>query len=124
MGQRSRLHELFEIAKEKGIVKNQKEFAKLIGVENSSLSHALKNDGRVSLPNTIKKAEHALMMRGVSIEESNVGDGIMQNVSGSNNTVGVPPKNFYHEEEWFALVAEKDRQINRLLSIIEKMQKG
>lgn len=124
MGQRSRLHELFEIAKEKGIVKNQKEFAKLIGVENSSLSHALKNDGRVSLPNTIKKAEHALMMRGVSIEGSNVGDGIMQNVSGSNNTVGVPPKNFYHEEEWFALVAEKDRQINRLLSIIEKMQKG
>lgn len=47
----------------------------------------------------------------------------MQNVTGSNNSVGVPVKNFTHEKEWFELVAEKDKQIDRLLTIIENMQK-
>lgn len=125
MSKNPRLKRLYELAVENELVKTQKQFAQLIGVDNSSLTHALKDDGRVSLANTIKKAEHALMKAGVSIEGGEIsGDGNMQNVNGSNNTVGIPQKKFMHEDEWFALVKEKDRQIERLLTIIENMQKG
>lgn len=125
MSRNQRLRRLYELAVEHGLVKTQKEFAQFIGIDNSSLTHALKDDGRISLSNTIKKAEHALMKAGVSIDGGEInGDGNMQNVNGSNNTVGVPPKKFMHEDEWFALVKEKDRQIERLLTIIENMQKG
>lgn len=125
MSRNQRLKRLYELAVEHGLVKTQKEFAQFIEIDNSSLTHALKDDGRISLSNTIKKAEHALMKEGVSIDGGEItGDGNMQNVNGSNNTVGVPPKKFTHEDEWFALVKEKDRQIERLLTIIENMQKG
>jgi len=50
----------------------------------------------------------------VSVGDPSNGEG-MQNVSGNYNSVGVPQKKFSHEEEWFALVAEKDKQIEKLL---------
>lgn len=116
----ARLQDLYDLARQHGLASNKGEFATLIGIDRSSLSHALKDDGKVSLDNTIKSAELALLRAGISLDAS--GDGSMQNVTGSNNIVGVPAKNFTHEEEWFALVAEKDKQIDRLLTIIEKMQ--
>lgn len=118
-----KLAQLFEIAKGHGIVHNKGEFASLIGVDNSSLSHALKGDGKIKVENVVTKAEHALMKLGVALDNNAQGDNSMQNVSGSNNQIGVPPKNFSHEQEWFGLVAEKDKQIDRLLGIIENMQK-
>ena len=119
--QKTWLQNLYDLARQHGLANNKGEFATLIGIDRSSLSHALKDDGKVSLDNTIKSAELALLRAGVSINAS--GDGSMQNVTGSNNSVGVPAKNFTHEKEWFELVAEKDKQIDRLLSIIENMQK-
>ena len=119
--QTSRLQELYDLACLNGLAKNKGEFATLIGIDRSSLSHALKDDGKVSLDNTIKSAELALMKAGISVNAS--GDGsTAQSVVGNNNTIGLPQKKFEHEGEWFALVAEKDKQIDRLLSIIEKMQ--
>lgn len=47
------------------------------------------------------------------------GDESVQNISGNNNQIGIPPKKFESEKDWFALVAEKDKQIDRLLTIIE-----
>lgn len=117
----ARLQDLYDLARQHGLANNKGEFATLIGIDRSSLSHALKDDGKVSLDNTIKSAELALLRAGISLDAS--GDGSMQNVTGSNNCVGLPAKNFTHEKEWFALVAEKDRQIDRLLTIIENMQK-
>lgn len=115
------LQDLYDLARQHGLASNKGEFATLIGIDRSSLSHAFKDDGKVSLDNTIKSAELALLRAGISINAS--GDGMMQNVTGSNNSVGVPTKNFTHEKEWFDLVAEKDKQIDRLLTIIENMQK-
>lgn len=67
METKSRLEELYDLARLHGLASSKSGFATLIGIDTSSLSHALKNDGRVSLPNTIQKAEHALMKAGVSI---------------------------------------------------------
>ena len=115
MEKKSRLQELYDLARANGLVHSKGEFASLIGVESSTLSHALKDDGKIKVENVINRAEHALMKAGVVIGNSASGDGSMQNVCGSNNTIGVPPKKFTHEEEWFALVAEKDKQIEKLL---------
>ena len=106
----SRLQELYNLACKKKLVKTKGEFANLIGIESGSLSHALKDDGKVSLDNTIKRAEHALMKAGI------------HNLVGcDNNVLGLSQKTT-NEGAWFALVAEKDKQIDRLLSIIENMQ--
>lgn len=121
MEKKSKLQELYDLARVNNLASSKREFAEFIGIDVSSLSHALKDDGRVSLSNTIQKAEHALMKSGVVI--NGMGDGSIQNVSGSNNSIGVPSKNFAHESDWFALIAEKDKQIDRLLTIIENMQK-
>lgn len=120
----SRLQELMDLALQHGLIsenKKKSDFAKLIGRDPSTLSHAIADDGKVSMDNIIKSAELALLRNGISINAS--GDGSMQNVTGSNNSVGVPAKNFTHEDEWFALVAEKDKQIDRLLTIIENLRK-
>lgn len=119
---KEKLQHLYELAKQHGLAHSKGDFATLIGVDNSSLSHALKDDGKIKIENVVNKAEHALMKAGVVIDYDAQGDGSVQNVTGSNNRIGLPPKKFEHESEWFALVAEKDKQIDRLLGIIEKMQ--
>lgn len=119
---KEKLQHLYELAKRHGLAHSKGDFATLIGVDNSSLSHALKDDGKIKIENVVNKAEHALMKAGIVIDYDAQGDGSVQNVTGSNNRIGLPPKKFEHESEWFALVAEKDKQIDRLLGIIEKMQ--
>ena len=94
----SRLQDLYNLAKQNGLVHNKKEFSVLIGIDNSTLSHALKEDNKVSATNIIIRAEHALMKAGIPVFEN------------SDNT------------NWFSIIAEKDKQIKRLLSIIKKMQ--
>lgn len=121
MEKKSRLQELYDLARAEGLVHTKGEFASLVGVESSTLSHALKDDGKIKVENVINRAEHALMKAGVSISYGASGNESIQNVSGCN-VIGVPQKKFTHEDEWFALVAEKDKQIDRLLTIIEKMQ--
>ena len=124
MEAKDRLLELYRLAVANGVVKNRKQFATLIHTAEGTLSNSINGAPKYAgtAETLVKRAESELKIKGVSVDGSTVNGSSI--VSGDNNTIGVPPKNFYHEEEWFALVAEKDRQINRLLSIIEKMQKG
>ena len=121
---KNRLQQLYDVARAHGLAHSKGEFATLIGVESSSLSHALKDDGKIKIENVIQKAEHALMKAGVNIDNLAIGDDSVQNVTGDNNTIGIPPKKFQHESEWFALVAEKDKQIDRLLAIVDSFTKS
>ena len=122
MEAKDRLMDLYRYAVAAGLVKNRKQFAKLISTAEGTLSNSLNGVPKYAgtAATLVTRAEAELAKRGVSI--SATGDGSMQNVVGSNNTVGMPTKKFTHEDEWFALVAEKDKQISRLLTIIEKMQ--
>ncbi len=123
MEAKDRLMELYRLAVAAGIVTNRKQFAKFISTAEGTLSNSLNGVPKYAGTSAtlVTRAEAELAKRGVSISPS--GDGSMSNVIGSNNSVGLPTKNFTHEEEWFALVAEKDKQIDRLLSIIENLQK-
>ena len=122
MEAKDRLEELYRVAVAAGVVKNRKQFAELIGTAEGTLSNSINGVPKYAgtAATLVTRAEAELLKRGVNI--SGTGDGSTQ-VVGSNNNVGVPAKKFEHEGEWFALVAEKDKQIDRLLSIIEKMQK-
>ena len=124
---KSRLQQLFELARTYGLAHNKGEFATLIGVENSTLSHAMKDDGKIKIDNVINKAEHALLKAGISLDDYGTHTGEIRNgnvQTGNNNQIGIPPKKFESEKEWFALVAEKDKQIDRLLGIIESFTKS
>lgn len=124
-----RLQSLYELALVSKLVKNKGEFASFIGIDSATLSHALKDDGKVNTDNMITRAEHALMKAGIMIGNSADGDCSVQNFIGNANQIGIPPKNFQLQDKWFALVAEKDRQItksqeqiDRLLTIIENLE--
>lgn len=110
---------LYGVALSAGLCKGKTDFAKLINMDPASISHAFANNGKIRIENVVKKTEDALTRAGIDIT---TGDN-STTIAGSNNSVGVPAKNFTHESEWFALVSEKDKQIDRLLGIIEKMQK-
>ena len=69
MEENQRLEELYQLARLHNLANAKSDFASFIGVDVSTLSHALKNDGRVSLENTIKRAEHALMKAGVDVSK-------------------------------------------------------
>jgi hypothetical protein len=122
MEAKDRLEELYRVAVAAGLVRNRKQFATLIGTAEGTLSNSINGVPKYAgtAATLVTRAEAELLKRGVNI--SGTGDGSTQ-VVGSNNNVGVPEKKFEHEGEWFALVAEKDKQIDRLLTIIENMQK-
>lgn len=112
-----------------------REFERLIGVSNATVNHindTLSANLKEKISTKFQQLNMDWLLHGtgemlnqniqVSVGDPSNGDGSMQNVSGSHNSVGLPQKKFIHEAEWFALVAEKDKQISRLLTIIEKMQ--
>lgn len=109
------LESLYQEARQKGYVLTKKEFAQFIGIQYNTLSHVFGGTARASASNAVVKAKRALIA---------AGDGSVQNVTHSTITNGVPAKNFENEKGWFSLVAEKDKQIDRLLSIIERMQQS
>ncbi len=131
MEQNTRLEDLYEIARQHDLVRSKGEFAILIGMDNASLSHALKDDGKVSTANAVTRAEHALMKAGVPLfAASAIGDSSMHNINGSRNQNGVSSRTIdsliaemaaQREANNHAL-EQKDAQIDRLLSLIEKLK--
>ncbi len=130
MEQKTRLEDLYEIARQHDLVRSKGEFATLIGMDSASLSHALKDDGKVSVANTITRAEHALMKAGVSLFTQASGDGSMHNIHGNQNQNGVSSQTIdsliaemaAQREANNRALEQKDAQIDRLLSLIEKLK--
>ena len=118
---------MLKYAKDKGIAKTKTKFAEIIGSTQPALSDYTAGKKTPS-QETLDKMNAAC--GGVfatdwlyyGIGDTYIGgDGTVQ--VGNNNTNGIPPKNFDNEQRWFGVVAEKDRQIDRLLTIIENMQR-
>ena len=81
------IEELYEIALFHNLVKNKSEFAKFIGSDKSTLSHALKRTAGVSIPNIVTKAEHALLKVGINTDNESGVQGI---ISPSGDTTQKP----------------------------------
>lgn len=128
MSNQEYLHAALNAAKNSGRVHTVKDFAALMGVDRANMSSALNGSEKHLTEKLIHRVEREMKRNGIVVLSSDMmsssaGNGVMQNVTGSHNSVGIPPKNFDNEKDWFALVAEKDKQIDRLLTIIENMNK-
>ena len=117
---REKLKRLYELARKSNIVKSKRDFAGLLGITPQTFSYAITGSNTsVNVDNIVRRAEDALRDAGVDISgitESET-ENTMQNVSGGQNIIGIPPKNFDHDERWFSLVSEKDKQIADLLRL-------
>lgn len=119
-----RLLELYQLAKHHKLVQSKAEFADFIGIDKTTLSHAFSDDGKVSSENAIMKSENALFRRGVPVEQVISGVADSTNIIGNNNQVGISTKKFMHEKKLLTIIEEKDKQIARLLTIIESLTKN
>lgn len=108
---------LYSQFRAKSLAKSQGEFAKLVGIDQSTLSATVHNQAGYSATNLLEKVRRAARQHGIE-------------VSASNNSQALQVGDNYGEQKilssdnarWFDLCAEKDKQIDRLLGIIEKMQ--
>ena len=121
-----RIGSIVRLAIGRGIVSNQKEFAKLVGITEQQLTNYIKGKNK---PGAEKLSVMNAAVGGVFNNDwvqVGIGDVLADAggniIKGDSNTVGIPAKKFENEREWFVLVSEKDKQIDRLLTIIEKMQ--
>lgn len=117
----SELQELYSISRSKGLAHTQKEFAELLGVHPANISQFM--NGSVPITEQMmRKIRNAAMAAGIIenvntpvINAEQINAPIAQTANGDASAQSTDPR-------WFDLVAEKDKQIDRLLGIIEKMQ--
>ncbi len=131
-----RVNELYKFAIVHNLATDKQTFSQLIGISASTLSRFLSGKKEPSKQTLLKINESCggafnpewlvsgngeMMIAGRDNYGTHTGhireDAVVQ--TGNNNQTGIPPKKFESEKEWFALVAEKDKQIDRLLTIIE-----
>ena len=119
---RAQLVNFFELAKKSGKVRTQKEFAQLIGVHPTVCSQLLKGDIPVT-SQMQRRIENEMALNGFAAGEN--ATAIVTQGQHGDNMGGHAQKNFGKDSEpskWFALVDEKDKQIDRLLSLLENEQ--
>ena len=113
----ARLNRAYEAAKDAGKAHNAAEFAKLTETNRSFLSQML--NGAVPVTDrTLQRILDALAKEGIVINASDNAQVVATGDNyGEQKILGTA------DERWFDLVAKKDEQIDRLLGIIEQMQK-
>lgn len=132
-----RLKEVYKFAIVNNLATDKKSFSALIGISASTVSRYFTGK-KIPSDQTLLRINDACggvfnpdwlisgngnMMTGGDVTDNHgtvtgqIRDANVQN--GNNNQIGIPAKKFESEKEWFALVAEKDKQIDRLLGIIE-----
>lgn len=121
---REELNRAYCAAVEQKGVKNWGEFAKLLGIPEPTMYRIISEDGKISAQ-MLRRVYVECAVRGIKIEGSDI-------AFATNNAqnVNAPVTQNAENPQWFELVArkddqiaQKDEQINRLLSIIENMQK-
>lgn len=117
---KQRLEEMYAAALNSGKCHSVNDFAALVALNRSFLSSMFGGSTPVS-HKTLGKIATALEANGISFEQK---DNTGTQIAGANFVAGGEQKILSNDnEKWFCLVAEKDKQIDRLLGIIENMQK-
>lgn len=114
---REELDRAYKAAAEQLGIENWGDFAKQLGIPVPTMYRMIGEGGKISAT-MLRRIYVELALKGVTIEGSPVtfATNTAQNVS-------APVTQTTTDERWFDLVAEKDKQIDRLLGIIETMQK-
>lgn len=103
--------------------KSQGDFAKILGVDQNTLSSVLHGRGAYSTENLLKRARQVADESGVQISGNN------NHIVGGDEMSGHAQKNLGRQTDLQPLISEMaaqremyDRHISRLLDIVEKMQ--
>lgn len=107
----------------KKCVNSQKEFAQVLGMTEQTLSSAMRGKENYLTDNLMRKiADYMQNNHGINIYDQqgtlNMAGGSTMVVEGDQKILG----NENDSERWFSLVDEKDKQIDRLLSLLEREQ--
>lgn len=125
----------FNLARVQGLVKTQKEYADFIGISEDTLSGAMNGNERYLTDKLLFRVEKIMQENGINIYDgvrtmnaNNTSGGIVnqgQVQKNFNAPNADPDDNLYRDllAEMRESRIEKDKQIDRLLSIIENMQK-
>lgn len=109
----------YNTARMLNLVKSQKDFAALLGLSKDTINGALNERDGYLTDRLLETITERMLEHGVDITN---GGGTQ--IAGANFVAGGEQKILSNDnEKWFCLVAEKDKQIDRLLGIIENMQK-
>ena len=121
---REALDRAYRAAQEQANVQSWTEFAKMLEIPVPTMYRMIADGGKIS-STMLRRVYTELALRGVKIEGSEI-------AFATNNAqnVSAPVTQQTTDPQWFDLVArkdeqitEKDKQISRLLTIIENMQK-
>lgn len=117
------LRELYYCARQNGKAHTQKEFAELLGIHPANMSQFM--NGAVPITHQMmRRIKDAATVAGLNVTQEGDDNTSAALVEGGDVLGGHAQKNLPSQDpRWFDLVAEKDRQIDRLLGIIENMQK-
>lgn len=120
----------FNALRMKNIVKTQKDFADLLGINEHTLSAALRGKDRYVTDSLLSKIEEYMQNNhGINIYDQ---QGAL-NLAGASSVVVEGDQKILggDNEKWFTLVSEKDkqmtekdRQIDRLLALLEREQES
>lgn len=120
---RKELNKAFCAANEQAHVTSWTEFAKFVDIPYPTIYRYVNSKANMT-ESMLTRINRELATKGVTIESSTI-----TIASNTAQNVNAPVTQTTTDERWFDLVqrkddqiAEKDAQINRLLSIIEKMQ--
>lgn len=118
MERKEKLQKLYNQARLAGLCQSQKEFSELLHINNVSISRALNGDPRYLTDSLLSKIEKLFADKNIQTIADNHGTINQQNQKNfTQNTEGAA-----QIDKLLDLLKEKDSQINRLLTIIEKMQ--
>lgn len=117
------LNDLYDLARAQGRAHTKKEFAELLGIHPANMSQFMSGYTTVTWQ-MMKRIKDAAAVAGITTVQEGDDNTAVAMVEGGDVLGGHAQKNLPSQDpRWFDLVAEKDRQIDRLLGIIENMQK-
>ncbi len=126
MERKNELKSLYNQARLAGLCSTQKEFARILNMNEISMSMAMNGDERYLTDNLFSKIERLFAEHNIQTVNENNGTVINQQKNfNTSDATQTPSIEMYKAliEEMRATRIEKDRQIDRLLTIIENMQK-
>lgn len=107
----------YNTARMLNLVKSQKDFAALLGLSKDTINGALNERDGYLTERLLETITERMLEHGVDIT-----NGSGTQIAGANFVAAGEQKILSNDNErWFDLCAEKDKQIDRLLGIIEKL---
>lgn len=107
----------YNTARMLNLVKSQKDFSAMLGLSKDTINGALNEREGYLTERLLETITERMLEHGVDIT-----NGSGTQIAGANFVAGGEQKILSNENDrWFDLCAEKDKQIDRLLGIIEKL---